>query len=64
MSEYWWHVAGAIVPSIALAVVFILVVRAMISADRRERAADRRQDEAGHQHTSTIPTKIPPRDQS
>ena len=64
MSEYWWHVAGAIVPSIALAVVFIFVVRAMISADRRERAADQREDEAGHQHTSAIPTEMRRRDES
>lgn len=58
MSIEWWHVAGAVVPSIALAIVFVLVVRVMINADRREREAERRPDEAGHEHTSRIPTQI------
>ena len=57
MSTDWWHLAGAIVPSILVTILFIVVIRAMVSGDRREREADRRPDEAGHQHTSRIPTE-------
>lgn len=58
MSSDWWHLSAAIVPSIVLAVAFVLVVRAMISGDRRERQASERRDEAGHEHVSRIPTEI------
>ncbi|HLS26149.1 MAG TPA: hypothetical protein VK063_09780 [Beutenbergiaceae bacterium] len=58
MSVNWWDVAGAVVPSIALAIAFVVVVRAMVNADRREREAERRPGEAGHEHVSRIPTRI------
>jgi len=64
MTEDWWLVSAAIVPSIVLAVLFVIVVRAMVSSDRREREAEARGDEAGHTHVSRIPTTIERRDNS
>lgn len=43
MAEFWANV-GALVPSIGVLALFAVVVRAMISADRRERAARVRED--------------------
>lgn len=60
----WWQLAAAIVPSIALAVMFVLIVRAMITADRREREASDREGEIGHEHRSRIPMEINDRDKS
>ena len=58
MIDDWWLASAAIVPSIVLAILFVIVVRAMISSDRREREAEQRADELGHDHVSQIPTKI------
>lgn len=58
MSNDWWHLSAAIVPSIIVTILFIFVIRAMISGDRRERQAEQRRDEIGHNHQSRIPTKI------
>lgn len=60
MNSDAWHLAAAIVPSILLCVAFIVVIRAMISGDRRERRAAERDDELGHDHVSRIPTQIDP----
>lgn len=64
MIDDWWLASAAIVPSIVLAILFIVVIRAMISSDRREREAERRADEAGHEHVSRIPIRIERKDNS
>lgn len=60
----WWLASAAIVPSIVLAVLFIIVMRAIVSSDRREREAIERGDETGHDHVSRIPIDIEREDKS
>ncbi|PFG20605.1 hypothetical protein [Serinibacter salmoneus] len=45
MSDLWANI-GALIPSLAVLAVFVVVVRAMILADRRERRARKREDDA------------------
>lgn len=54
MSDLWANV-GALIPSLAVLAVFVVVVRAMILADRRERAARKREDEAWEKDRSDLP---------
>lgn len=41
----FWFEAGALVPSIGVGLLFWFAIRAILSADRREREADRRAEE-------------------
>ena len=40
----FWSNLGALVPSIGVLALFVVVVRAMVLADRRERTLRRRED--------------------
>jgi hypothetical protein len=44
MSDLWANL-GALVPSIGVLAIFVVVVRSMILADRRERSARAREDQ-------------------
>lgn len=44
MSELWANL-GALVPSVGVLAIFVVVVRSMILADRRERTARAREDQ-------------------
>jgi hypothetical protein len=44
MSELWANL-GALVPSVGVLAIFVVVVRSMILADRRERTARALEDE-------------------
>lgn len=44
MPEDWGDYVAALVPSIGMAVLFFVVIRGLVFADRREREARRRED--------------------